>query len=218
VRHAEALLLVDDEEPEVLEVHVLRQEPVRPDDDVALAVLHLGEHLLQLALRLEAAHRVDGERVVFHPRLEDAKVLLREDRRRAQEGHLLAGHGDAVRRAERHLRLAEADVAAHEAVHRAIGFEVVVHVVDRARLIRGLLEGERRLEGAVVVVGARDGVTRAGPCARRRDEGARRPFADGLFDARLGLREGRAAEAIDLRLRALTARVLLDLVQPIDGR
>ena len=37
VRDAEALLLVDDEEAEVLEVHVLREEAVRADDDVDLA-------------------------------------------------------------------------------------------------------------------------------------------------------------------------------------
>ena len=35
VRDAEALLLVDDEEPQVLEVDVLREQAVRADDDVA---------------------------------------------------------------------------------------------------------------------------------------------------------------------------------------
>ena len=39
VRDAEALLLVDDEQAQVLEVDVLREEAVRPDDDVDLAVL-----------------------------------------------------------------------------------------------------------------------------------------------------------------------------------
>ena len=40
VLHAEALLLVDDEQPEVLELHVVRQQPVRADHDVDRAVLH----------------------------------------------------------------------------------------------------------------------------------------------------------------------------------
>ena len=38
VLDAEALLLVDDDEAEVVEHDVLRQEPVRPDDDVDGAV------------------------------------------------------------------------------------------------------------------------------------------------------------------------------------
>jgi hypothetical protein len=40
-----------------------------------------------------------------------------------------------------------------------------LHVVDRAGLIRGLVEGEGGLEGAVVVVDRRQGLARAG--ARR---------------------------------------------------
>ena len=39
VRDAEALLFVDDEQAQVLEVHVLRQQAVGADDDVDLAVL-----------------------------------------------------------------------------------------------------------------------------------------------------------------------------------
>ena len=37
VLHAEALLLVDDEQPEVLELHVVGEQPVRADHDVDLA-------------------------------------------------------------------------------------------------------------------------------------------------------------------------------------
>ena len=37
VRDAEALLLVDDEQAEVAELHVLRQQPMRADDDLDLA-------------------------------------------------------------------------------------------------------------------------------------------------------------------------------------
>ncbi len=43
VRDAEALLLVDDEQPEILELHVLRQQAVRADDDVDLAGGDAGE-------------------------------------------------------------------------------------------------------------------------------------------------------------------------------
>ena len=52
-------------------------------------------------------------------RLEGAKVLLREHGRRTEQGDLAAFDGHAERSAERDLGLAEADVAANEAIHRA---------------------------------------------------------------------------------------------------
>ena len=60
VRHAEALLLVDDEQAEIAKLHVLRQQPVRADDDVDLAAGELLERSpSDLLLRAEAADHVD---------------------------------------------------------------------------------------------------------------------------------------------------------------
>ena len=39
VSHAEALLLIDDKKARILKLHVLRKQPVRPDDDIDAAVL-----------------------------------------------------------------------------------------------------------------------------------------------------------------------------------
>ena len=44
LRDAEALLLVDDDEAEILRDRVAREDPVRPDQDVDLALAELGEH------------------------------------------------------------------------------------------------------------------------------------------------------------------------------
>ena len=58
----EALLLVDDQQPEVLRAHVAAEQPVGADQDVDLA---LGEALDSLALvgrRAEAADVLDDER------------------------------------------------------------------------------------------------------------------------------------------------------------
>ncbi len=49
VLHTEALFLVDDEEAEVLELHVVREEPVGADDAVDLAGLDALDDLLGLA-------------------------------------------------------------------------------------------------------------------------------------------------------------------------
>jgi hypothetical protein len=44
VGHAEALLFVDDDQAQVLELHVLLDESMRADDDVDRAVLQFGQH------------------------------------------------------------------------------------------------------------------------------------------------------------------------------
>ena len=49
VRDAETLLLVDDEQAEIPELHVLREQPVRADDDFDLAGLQILERLLLFA-------------------------------------------------------------------------------------------------------------------------------------------------------------------------
>ena len=146
LRDAEALLLVDDHEPEVLRDHVAREHAVRADQDVDLALAELGEHLLHLGRLAEARDHLDPHREVAVAVAERVPVLLREDRRRHEHQHLLAGDRDRERGAQRDLGLAEADVAADEPVHRARRLEVLLDRLDRARLVLGLAVGELGLE------------------------------------------------------------------------
>ena len=105
---------------------------------------------------------------------EGVPVLLGEDRRRAEHEHLLAVDGDREGGADRDLRLAEADVAADEPVHRPAGLEVLLDRLDRARLVVGLAVRERRLEPLEPLVREIEGrrLRRAG--AARRARAARR--------------------------------------------
>ena len=64
VADAEALLLVDDQQAEVLEPHVARQQPVRADDDVELPVGQRRHRLLLLGLGAEARQHGDAHREV----------------------------------------------------------------------------------------------------------------------------------------------------------
>ena len=143
---AEALLLVEDDEPELLRDHVAREDAMGADEDVDLAGGEVGQHLLRLGRLAEARDHLDVEREVAEALAERVPVLLGEDRRRAEHEHLPAVDGDGERGAHRDLGLAEADVAADEPVHRPRRLEVLLDGLDRPRLVVGLAVRERRLE------------------------------------------------------------------------
>ena len=73
-------------------------------------------------------------------------MLSRQQRGRHHDGDLLAVERDRECRAQRHLGLAEADVAADQPVHRPAAFEVLQGGIDRAELVLGLLVGKARAE------------------------------------------------------------------------
>ena len=166
---AEALLLVDDEQAEVLagarRGRAARCVPMRMSTSPAVEG---GDGLLLLLGRAEAADVVDRERVVLEALGEGAEVLLGEDRRRRQHEHLLAVVGRLERGAQRDLGLAVADVAADEAVHRLRALHVGLDVLDRLALVGRLLPGEARLELAQPLGVLGEGVALAAACARRR--------------------------------------------------
>ena len=119
VLDAEALLLVDDDQAELLEPGRRLQQPVRADDDVGRAVGRPCSSVsLGLLRRLEPGQLPDLDRELAHPLGERVEVLLGEQRRRHQHGHLLAVLHRLERRPHRDLGLAVADVAADQPVHR----------------------------------------------------------------------------------------------------
>ena len=126
VRDAEALLFVDDEEAEVLEVDVLREQAVRADDDVDLAVLEAARRVSSCSFfvwkRDSARDRRSGSRACAPRRCGSAAARARSSGR----GRATCLPAIATRKAARmrDLGLAEADVAADEAIHRARRLEV----------------------------------------------------------------------------------------------
>ncbi len=117
VADAEALLFVDDEQAEVLELEVLREDAVGADEDVDLACGGLLEDVLLLFCGAEARDHLDVDGEVGEAALEGFEVLEGEDGGGREDGDLLAilhgleggAHGD--------FGFAVADVAAEQAVH-----------------------------------------------------------------------------------------------------
>ena len=48
VGHTEALLLINDQEPQIFEFHILRKNPVRTDDNIHLTLLQIFDRLFDL--------------------------------------------------------------------------------------------------------------------------------------------------------------------------
>ncbi len=149
VRHAEALLLVHDEESEVLEADVLRQQSVRADDDVDAAVFQAGQRLFGLGVVDEATEHRHPDRKTGEAIAKRGEVLAREQRRRYQNRRLLTVLDRFEDGANGDFGLAETNVSADQPVHRTRQFHVGLHVLDRLGLVGGQREGEEVLHLAL---------------------------------------------------------------------
>ena len=117
--HAEALLLVDDDQAEVRERDVLAEQPVRADDDVDRAVGQSGQRSLVLPRRVEARTAVGPGSGRARSRCVKVRTCCSASTFvGTRTADLPPGADDLEERPQRHLGLAVADVAAQQAVHR----------------------------------------------------------------------------------------------------
>ena len=139
----EALLLVDHEQPELLEGHVVPEQAVGPDHHVDRPVGQACEHLPRLCGGEKAAEHLHPHREGCVTVGEGLGVLGREQRGGHEHRHLVTVLNCLERGPDRDLGLAEADVTADQAIHGTRLLHVGLHLFDRALLIDGLDERER---------------------------------------------------------------------------
>ncbi len=207
---AEALLLVHDQQAEVLRPDVAREQAVGADQDVHLPLRVALEDLPNLSGLPQPRDHLHVEGRVGEPLAERAEVLLGEDRGGHEHHHLLAVGRGLVRGSQRHLRLAVADVAADQAVHRPRLLHPGLDRVDRLHLVGRLAIWEGGLEGELELAVRSEGV--AAPhlalgveieeLARHRLRGAARPG--------LHVLPALPAERAELGLAAVGAEVPAD--------
>ena len=184
---AKPLLLVDDAQPQVLKFDVLLYQTVGTDDDVDLAAAQLLQHLLLLTRGAKAREDIHLDRKALHPVAEGLIVLPGQDGGRHQDGALLAVHHALEGRADGHLGLAEADIAAQQAVHRNRALHVGLDLLDAAQLVVGLVVGEAPLKVVLPVGVLPEGVALGGLALGVELDELIGHILDGLFDARSGL-------------------------------
>ncbi len=156
VGDAEVLLLVDDDKAEILELDGLAEQRVGADHDIDADRRQApcsSSSSSAAATRREAC--ADLQREAAEALGEGLVVLARQQRGRHHDRDLLAAHRRDEGRAQRHLGLAEADVAADQAVHRPAGAEIV----DARRRWRpaGLRSPRRGSRREFVIGAVRDG-------------------------------------------------------------
>ena len=216
VPNAETVFLVDDHEPDVLEVLRVLQEAVRADDDVDGAVSHALDDAPDLACALETGQHLDADGPVRETVAEVLAVLLREQRRRHEDRDLLVVVHGGEGGAQRNLGLAEADVAAHDAVHRLVRAQVGQHVADGPALVLGQFEREAVLERTVLALAPAEAVSRPRGTPRVDVEQFGRNVTN-LLDRALA-RPGPlvAAEPVQRRGCGRGARVARDQLERVD--
>jgi hypothetical protein len=144
-------------------------------------------------------------------------MLARQQRGRHHDGHLLAVHGGDEGGAQRHLRLAEANVAADEPVHGAALLQVVDDGIDGGELVFRLLIGEAGGEFLVGAFGRRQHVAGLQLARGGRADQAFGDLEDALLELGLLGLPGAAAQPVELcalLVRAI-AREKLDV---LDGQ
>ena len=144
--HAEAVLLIDDDEAEPLEVHIFLNQGVGANGNHRLPAFEGGASHAAL-LRLHTAGQQHGANAEGGQHLADAAgVLLGQDFGRGHDRALEAVERGQEKRGGRDRRFAGADIALQEAAHGAILRQIAANLHDDALLSLGEAEGQRGLE------------------------------------------------------------------------
>ena len=116
------------------------------DDDIDLALAgEFGDRFLILA-RAKPRQQFDLDRKGGKALFERLEMLVRQHRRRRQDGDLPAVHHRLKCRSHRDLGLTVADIADYQTVHRHCRFHIIFDIRDRRRLVDRQIKGERVLK------------------------------------------------------------------------
>ena len=190
---------------------------MRAHEHVNRAIGKALERLFLLCARAKAAQHLDANVKGGKAVVEGRVVLLRQNRRRAQNHDLSPVAHGLEGGAQGDLGLAKTHVAADEAIHGTIGFHVGLHVGDGLELVGRLLIGEDLLHLLLP-----DGVRRI---RESLDRGTARVKVDQIERellcrlARLAHRTapvGRV-QSRETRCRAIGAHIARDAVDLLDG-
>ena len=150
LHHAELVLLINHRQPQPRNPRALIKQRMSADENVRLRIRTLGlrreqRHLARVLLSRAGAQRdADAERLQQAAEIQE--VLLSENLRRRHERGLEARLHAQQHRAHRHERLAGADIAVQQAIHRTRAGEIVADLRDGPLLRTRERERQRRVQ------------------------------------------------------------------------
>ena len=213
VLDAEALLLVDDHQAEVLPPHPGLQQAMGADHDVHRAVGQTVEHRTGFSDFGETGQALDPDREAGHPFGEGLQMLVGQQRGGYQHRDLLAVLDCFERRSDRDLGLAVTDVAADHPIHRHRLLHVRLDLGDRGELVHSFGETERVLHFGLPGGVRTERISRAGLPLGVEGHQLARDLPDRF--AGLGLGVGPVAAAQPAQRRRLSTDIPRQLVQRI---
>ena len=200
VLDAEPLLLVDDDKAQVVEADVFGQQAVGAHHDVHAACLQAAQGLLLLLGGAEAGEHPDLDRERLHAGEDRVVVLPGQQGGGGQDGALFAAHDALERGPQGHFGLADAHVAAEQAVHRVAALHVLFDLGGGVELVVGLIVLEAGLKIALPVAVRREGIAGGLPPPGIQLDQLLRHLLGGLFDFGAGALPLGAAELGQLDL------------------
>ena len=157
VGNTEALLLVDDEQSQFLELNVLLEQPVRSHSNIHRSVADPCHPRLDLFGGGEPGQHGHLDGIGLHPLQDGAVVLKRQDGGGNEEGDLVSVRDGLEGGAQRHLGLPDSHIAAQQAVHGLSGLHVLFDLVAASQLVIRLLIREAQLKIPLPVGVLREG-------------------------------------------------------------
>ena len=130
--HAEPLLLIHDEEPQIVELHILGKHPMGAHQNIHLSPGGAAQDVLLLLGRAEAGEHLHLNGETFEPPHDGVVVLKGQDGGGDKQDALLALGNTLESGPQRHLRFTEAHVPAQQPVHGDRTLHIPLDLVDAA--------------------------------------------------------------------------------------
>ena len=213
MQHAEALLLVDDHQTEILEADIGLDELVRADDDVHRTGRQRRDYGVGLFFCSETREQFHRYRELRHALDERVEMLLRQHGSRHQHSDLFTVHHRLESRSDGYLGLAETDVAANEPIHRLWLLHVPLGRLDGSPLVRCFLEWKRPFELPLPRCVVAELVPRLGLARGLQLEQIRGDIGDRLLGVGFSLGPAFAADDAEWWPRPASADVFADEVR-----
>ncbi len=207
VCHTKALLLVDDDQPQILELHIRRYQAMCTHHDIDLTGGQFKEDLGLLARRAKPREHLHLHGEGGQSLREGLVMLLCQHGGRHQDRHLLAIHHCLECSAQRHFGLAIAHIAAQQTIHGAVRLHVVFDITQRPQLVFGFHIRERVFQFFLPGCIGFEGIALGHVAARVQVEHFLRHFQHGFFNASLLFLPFLSTQPVERRDGALGAHI-----------